>query len=78
MFDDEGQRSKVSDAPPHLPVDSAGEHSSGVGLDGDHSLADPQVVPALLDHPILFLTDEGGPVQTQELCIPAGGEQVEQ
>lgn len=53
----------------YLPVNPAGVHPSGEGLDGDNSLSHSQIGPSISHHTILFLTDEGSSSETQEISI---------
>ena len=53
----------------YLPVNFAGVHPPGVGLDDDDSLPYCHVGTSISHHTILFLTDEGCSSITQELSI---------
>lgn len=53
----------------YLPVNSAGEHPFGVGLNGDDSLSHSQIGPSISHHTVLFLTDERSSTESQEFSI---------
>lgn len=56
----------------HLPVKTPGKHAPGKGLDGDDSLARPQVGALGQNHPQALLQRHGSPGPSQQPGKPAG------